>query len=178
MRIVGGEYRGRMFNPGKNFKARPTTDFAKEGLFNVLANVIDLEEAKILDLFSGTGSISYEFLSRGCKDLTLIELDFQHIQFIKSVMRELNAVAKVYRADVFKFLESEKTKYDLIFADPPYDLPRFAEVPEIILRRNLIKPGGIMVIEHPKSFNFSNLPHFSEVRKYGSVHFSLFKGFE
>ncbi len=178
MRIVGGEYRGRMFNPGKNFKARPTTDFAKEGLFNVLANVIDLEEAKILDLFSGTGSISYEFLSRGCKDLTLIELDFQHIQFIKSVMKELNAVAKVYRADVFKFLESEKTKYDLIFADPPYDLPRFAEVPEIILRRNLIKPGGIMVIEHPKSFNFSNLPHFSEVRKYGSVHFSLFKGFE
>jgi len=178
MRIVGGEYRGRMFNPGKNFKARPTTDFAKEGLFNVLANVIDFEDAKILDLFSGTGSISYEFLSRGCKDLTLIELDFQHIQFIKSVMRELNAVAKVYRADVFKFLESEKTKYDLVFADPPYDLPRFAEVPEIILRRNLIKPGGIMVIEHPKSFNFSNLPHFSEVRKYGSVHFSLFKGFE
>ena len=178
MRIVGGEYRGRMFNPGKNFKARPTTDFAKEGLFNVLANVIDFEDAKILNLFSGTGSISYEFLSRGCKDLTLIELDFQHIQFIKSVMKELNAVAKVYRADVFKFLESEKTKYDLIFADPPYDLPRFAEVPEIILRRNLIKPGGIMVIEHPKSFNFSNLPHFSEVRKYGSVHFSLFKGFE
>ena len=178
MRIVGGEYRGRMFNPGKNFKARPTTDFAKEGLFNVLANVIDFEDAKILDLFSGTGSISYEFLSRGCKDLTLIELDFQHIQFIKSVMKELNAVAKVYRADVFKFLESEKTKYDLVFADPPYDLPRFAEVPEIILRRNLIKPGGIMVIEHPKSFNFSNLPHFSEVRKYGSVHFSLFKGFE
>ena len=178
MRIVGGEYRGRMFNPGKNFKARPTTDFAKEGLFNVLANVIDFEDAKILDLFSGTGSISYEFLSRGCKDLTLIELDFQHIQFIKSVMRELNAVAKVYRADVFKFLESEKTKYDLIFADPPYDLPRFAEVPEIILRRNLIKSGGIMVIEHPKNFDFSNLSHFSEVRKYGSVHFSIFKGFE
>jgi len=178
MRIVGGEYRGRMFNPGKNFKARPTTDFAKEGLFNVLSNVIDFEDAKILDLFSGTGSISYEFLSRGCKDLTLIELDFQHIQFIKSVMKELNEVAKVYRADVFKFLENEKTKYDLIFADPPYDLPRFAEVPEIILRRNLVKAGGMMVIEHPKSFNFSDMPHFSEVRKYGSVHFSIFKGFE
>jgi 16S rRNA (guanine966-N2)-methyltransferase len=177
MRIVGGEYRGRMFNPGKSFKARPTTDFAKEGLFNVLTNLVDFGEVKVLDLFSGTGSISYEFLSRGCKDLTLIELDFQHIQFIKSVMKELNEVAKVYRADVFKFLESEKTKYDLIFADPPYDLPRFAEVPEIIFRRNLIKPDGMLVIEHPKNINFSNLPHFSEVRKYGSVHFSFFKGF-
>jgi len=93
-------------------------------------------------------------------------------------MKELNEVAKVYRADVFKFLENEKTKYDLIFADPPYDLPRFAEVPEIILRRNLVKAGGMMVIEHPKSFNFSDMPHFSEVRKYGSVHFSIFKGFE
>jgi 16S rRNA (guanine(966)-N(2))-methyltransferase RsmD len=177
MRIVGGEYRGRMFNPGKNFKARPTTDFAKEGLFNVLSNIVDFEEAKILDLFSGTGSISYEFLSRGCKDLTLIELNFQHIQFIKSVMKELKGVAKVYRADVFKFLESEKTQYDLIFADPPYDLPRLAELPEAIIRRNLIKPGGMIVIEHPKSINFSNLPHFSEVRNYGSVHFSFFKGF-
>jgi 16S rRNA (guanine(966)-N(2))-methyltransferase RsmD len=176
MRIVGGKYRGRMFNPGKSFKARPTTDFAKESLFNILTNLVDFEEIKCLDLFAGTGSISYELISRGSNDLTVIELNFQHVMFIKSVLKELNEKAKVYRADVFKFLESEKTKYDLIFADPPYDHPRFKEVPELILKRGLISEGGLMVIEHSKAYDFSNLPGFSEMRKYGSVHFSFFKG--
>lgn len=165
-----------MFNPGKNFKARPTTDFAKESLFNILTNIVDFEEIKCLDLFAGTGSISYELLSRGCKDLTVIELNFQHVMFIKSVLKDLNEKAKVYRAEVFKFLESEKTKYDLIFADPPYDLPRLREVPELILKQGLIAEGGLMIIEHSKSYDFSDLPGFYEMRKYGSVHFSFFKG--
>ncbi len=165
-----------MFNPGKSFKARPTTDFAKESLFNILTNLVDFEEIKCLDLFAGTGSISYELISRGCNDLTMIELNFQHLTFIKSVLKELNEKAKVYRADVFKFLEGEKTKYDLIFADPPYDHPRFREVPELIIKRGLIAEGGLMVIEHSKIYDFSGLPGFYEMRKYGSVHFSFFKG--
>lgn len=174
MRIIGGKYKGRMFNPGKSFTARPTTDFAKESLFNILNNRIDFEETKYLDLFAGTGSISYEMLSRGCKDLTLIELDFKHIQFIKSVFNQLNEVAKVYRADAFKFIDHEKTKYDLIFADPPYDHPRFKEIPELVLSRNILTPDGIFILEHGKSYNFSTLPGYKEQRKYGSVNFSFF----
>lgn len=163
-----------MFDPGKNFKARPTTDFAKESLFNILANNIDFEKVKFLDLFSGTGSISYEFLSRQCKDVTLVELNFKHIQFIKSVMKELNEIAKVYRADVFKFIENHKIKYDIIFADPPYDHPRFGEIPGSILRNNLLAENGILIIEHSKQYQFNEIPGFYDLRKYGSVHFSFF----
>ncbi|MFA9388561.1 MAG: 16S rRNA (guanine(966)-N(2))-methyltransferase RsmD [Prolixibacteraceae bacterium] len=174
MRIVGGKYRGRMFNPGKSFKARPTTDFAKESLFNILNNRIDFEETKLLDLFAGTGSISYEFISRGCSDLTMIELDFKHVQFIKSVLKELNEVAKVYRADAFKFLETENHQYDLIFADPPYDHPRLKEVPELVVARKLLTPDGLFVLEHGRDHDFSTAPGFQEIRKYGSVNFSFF----
>jgi len=174
MRIVGGKYKGRMFNPAKNFDARPTTDFAKEGLFNVLQNKIDFEEIKVLDIFAGTGSISYEFLSRGCTNITMVELNFKHIQFIKSVMKELNEVVKVYRSDVFRFLENEKGKYDIIFADPPYDHPNFKEVVPLVLKRNLLTETGIFIMEHPKNFDFSTRPEFIEKRQYGSVHFSFF----
>lgn len=164
-----------MFNPGKSFKARPTTDFAKESLFNILNNRIDFEELKVLDLFAGTGSIGYEFLSRGCSKLTMIELNFKHIQFIKSVLKDLDEIAKVYRADVFKYLQNEKGKYDLIFADPPYDLANFEEVPKLVLKKDLLTDDGLFILEHPKNFNFSMLPGFVEIRKYGSVHFSFFK---
>jgi 16S rRNA (guanine966-N2)-methyltransferase len=175
MRIVSGKYRGRLFDPGKSFQARPTTDFAKEGLFNILANHIDFEEVKCLDLFAGTGSISYELISRGCKEITIIELNFKHLQFIKSVLKELNEVAKVYRADVFKFLEGHRVKYDLVFADPPYDHPRFSEIPELIMRANILNEGGMLIIEHSKVFDFSKLPGFFDMRVYGSVHFSFFR---
>ncbi|MDA3928094.1 MAG: 16S rRNA (guanine(966)-N(2))-methyltransferase RsmD [Prolixibacteraceae bacterium] len=175
MRIVGGKYKGRMFNPGKSFKARPTTDFAKESLFNIFQNRIDFDTIKVLDLFAGTGSISFEFISRGCTELTLIELNFKHIQFIKSTLKELNEVAKVYRADAFKFISSEKGKYDLIFADPPYDHPRFEEVAEMVLKNDLLSEEGLFILEHPKNFSFSKYPEFFELRKYGSVHFSFFK---
>ena len=174
MRIVGGKYKGRIFNPGKTFKARPTTDLAKESLFNILANKIDFEETKMLDLFAGTGSISYEFISRGCKEVTLVELNFRHVQFIKSVLKELNEVAKVYRADVFKYLAGEKSKFDLIFADPPYNHPRFQEIPVQIIERNLLAENGLLIVEHPKEYDFSKLPGFLELRKYGKVQFSFF----
>lgn len=178
MRIIGGKYKGRLFNPSKSFSARPTTDFAKESLFNILQNTLDFETINVLDLFAGTGSISYELLSRGCKNITLIELNFKHVQFIKSVLKELDEVAKVYRADVFKFLEHEKEKYDLIFADPPYDHPRFSEIVPLVLARNLLSENGIFIIEHPKNFDFSKQPQFTELRRYGSVHFSFFKNIE
>jgi 16S rRNA (guanine966-N2)-methyltransferase len=176
MRIVSGKYRGRVFDPGgKNFKARPTTDFAKESLFNILANSVDFEEVKFLELFSGTGSISYEFISRGCTDVTMVELNFKHIQFIKSVLKELNEVAKVYRADVFKFLKGHRLKYDIIFADAPFDHPRVLEIPELILKENLLKEGSFLIVEHSKQFDFSKIPGFYDMRNYGSVHFSFFK---
>lgn len=174
MRIVSGKYRGRLITPGKNFQARPTTDFAKESLFNILVNSVDFETLKCLDLFAGTGSISYELLSRGCSDVTLVELNFKHLQFIKSVLKELGEPAKVYRADVFKFLLNHNVKYDLIFADPPYDHSRFAEIPGLIQKANILNEHGIMIVEHPKNFNFSNLPGFYDMRVYGSVHFSFF----
>ena len=167
-----------MFNPGKNFTARPTTDFAKESLFNILQNQYAFEDLKVLDLFSGTGSIGYEFLSRGCTNLTMVELNFKNLQFIKAVIKELNEVAKVYRADVFKYLENEKGKFDLIFADPPYDLPHFADVVPLVLRRNILSENGVFIIEHPKNFDFGKQPEFIEMRRYGSVHFSFFKNKE
>lgn len=175
MRIIGGKYKGRIFNPGKVFDARPTTDFAKESLFNVLQNQIDFEEVKVLDLFAGTGSMSYEFISRGCTNVTMVELNFKHLQFIKSVLKDLNEVAKVYRSDVFRYLENERGKFDLIFADPPYDHPNFKEVVPLVLRRNLLTETGTFIIEHPKNFDFSKYPELVEVRRYGSVHFSFFK---
>ncbi|HNW51709.1 MAG TPA: RsmD family RNA methyltransferase [Prolixibacteraceae bacterium] len=176
MRIISGKYKGRNFEPGgKSFKARPTTDFAKESLFNILANHIDFEEVKFLELFAGTGSISYEFISRGCSDVTMVELNFKHIEFIKSVLKEIDEAAKVYRADVFKFLKGHRIKYDVIFADPPYDLPRFGEIPGLVLQENLLKENGILIVEHSKQYDFSTIPGFYEMRNYGSVHFSFFR---
>ncbi|HKM93577.1 MAG TPA: 16S rRNA (guanine(966)-N(2))-methyltransferase RsmD [Prolixibacteraceae bacterium] len=174
MRIVGGEYRGRYFSPGKSFSARPTTDLAKEGLFNILNNRIDFESISVLDLFSGTGSIGYEFLSRGCTELTMIELDFKHVQFIKKVLKELDEKARVFRTDVFRFVPHENSKYDLIFADPPFDHPRLEEIPQLILDNNLLTDNGILIVEHPGNFNFSKINGFQEIRKYGKVNFSFF----
>ncbi|MCF8358125.1 MAG: 16S rRNA (guanine(966)-N(2))-methyltransferase RsmD [Prolixibacteraceae bacterium] len=174
MRIIGGTYKGRQFNPGKSFKARPTTDQAKESLFNILTNKVDFTSISVLDLFAGTGSISFEFLSRGTSNITMVELNFKHVQFIKSVVKELGEVANIYRTDVFKFLQHEKTKYDLIFADPPYDHPRFGEIPGIILGKNLLSDNGLLIVEHSKKFNFSKIHGFIELRKYGNVNFSFF----
>lgn len=176
MRIVSGEYKGRMFNPPKSFKARPTTDIAKESLFNILNNHFYFNEISVLDLFSGTGSISFEFASRGCKSIELVELDAVHLAFIRKVMAELKLnQIKTFRLNAFKFLEKTNAQYDIIFADPPYEMKGFEKIPEIVFNRNLIKPNGWLIVEHSKLTDLSKLPNFSEVRNYGSVHFSVFK---
>jgi 16S rRNA (guanine(966)-N(2))-methyltransferase RsmD len=174
MRIISGTYKGRVFSPGKSFKARPTTDLAKESLFNILTNTIDFEDTKVLDLFAGTGSISLEFLSRGSTEVTMVELNFKHIQFIKSVLAKLNLKARVIRADVQKYIASDHKKYDIIFVDPPYDHPNFKEIAVQILENNLLAENGTLIIEHPKEYDFKELPGYRDTRKYGKVHFSFF----
>lgn len=175
MRIVGGKYRGRVFNPGKAFKARPTTDMAKENLFNVLQNTIEFESIRALDLFAGTGSISYELASRGCEDVTAVEIHIGHIQFIKEVIEKLGEKnIRLVKSNVFVFAEHIREQFDLIFADPPYDHPKFARVADLIFKNKLLKPGGIFILEHSEEFDYSAHPNFRELRRYGSVHFSIF----
>lgn len=166
-----------MFSPGKNFKARPTTDFARENLFNILNNRIDFSETIVLDLFAGTGSISFEFASRGCPSVTSVETDHVHYAFIASVTQQLKLekVIHLLRYDVLKFIPKCTGKYDLIFADPPYQLKWLKEIPDMVLKHELIKPDGMLVLEHGKSDNFSAHPNLFEERVYGSVHFSFFR---
>jgi 16S rRNA (guanine966-N2)-methyltransferase len=177
MRIIGGEMKGRLFNPGKNFKARPTTDFAKENLFNILNNRIDFEETKVLDLFAGTGSISFEFASRGCNNVTSVEMDHVHYAFISSVIKQLKLEKTIHllRYDVLKFIPRCTENYDLIFADPPYQLQSLKEIPDLILKHGLINKNGMLILEHGKSDNFASHPNLFEEREYGSVHFSFFR---
>ena len=175
MRIIGGIHRSRRFSVPKNFDARPTTDFAKESIFNVIDNLVDLEGIVALDLFSGTGSIAVELISRGCKEVVCVEKNRQHYQFISKVRQELKA-DNLYplNGDVFKYLGSVRKTFDLIFADPPYALPELASIPEIILSKDMLNEGGLFIMEHPKEHDFSQLPHFLQKRTYGSVNFSLF----
>ncbi|MFZ5430753.1 MAG: RsmD family RNA methyltransferase [Bacteroidota bacterium] len=176
MRIVGGKFKGRIFNPGKSFKARPTTDFAKENLFNILENRIDWESTDALDLFSGTGSISYELISRGCRRVTSVEMIFRHYRFIGEVKALLEiGNLNIVRDNVFEFIEKHQDQYDLIFADPPFDLKNLGEVPGRILASGLLRPGGLLIVEHGRNNQFSNLPGFREIRSYGSVCFSFFQ---
>lgn len=176
MRIVGGKYKGRVFTPGKTFKARPTTDMAKESLFNILQNSIDFEEIKALDLFAGTGSISYELASHGCTDITAVEINADHIQFIKEVLVKLGEKhVRVVKSNAFVFAARIKEQFDLIFADPPYDHPKFGEVAELVFKNNLLKPGAMFILEHSGLFDYSSHPYFKDLRRYGSVHFSIFK---
>ncbi len=177
MRIISGSHRGRQIFPDKNFSARPTTDFAKENLFNVLTNYIDIENTKVLDLFSGTGSISYEFASRGAAEIVSVELNYKHYTFIKRTIEELGFKnIKVFKTDAFIACKKLKgRKFDLIFSDPPYNLEKINEIPTSIFDNDLLAENGIAIIEHPASVNFSSYPRFSEHRQYGSVNFSIFK---
>lgn len=175
MRIVGGEYKGRILKPGKKFKARPTTDIAKESLFNILENRYDISQLKVLDLFSGTGSISYEFASRGCENIVLVEQDFTHYNFIRKVISELDIHSiKPIRSDVFKFIERYYSPFDLIFADPPYELKILGKIPELIITSKVFHKDSILILEHPKNYDFSKHSQFKELRRYGNVHFSFF----
>jgi len=175
MRIISGKYKSRRFDIPKNFNARPTTDFAKENIFNVIGNLIDLEDAIALDLFAGTGSIGFELLSRGCREVVCVEKDAVHYTFIKKVRDELKTgQLSVIRTDAMKFIASVKQTFDFIFADPPYAFKDLPQIPELILSHHLLNPNGIFVMEHPKEYDFSHLPGFSQRRIYGSVNFSIF----
>lgn len=176
MRIISGRYKGRRISLPTNFKARPTTDFAKENLFNILGNWIDWNELDALDLFGGTGSISIELVSRGCKSVICVEKASANYDFIKKLKEQLNATElKTFKMDVFKYISVCKDKFDFIFADPPYDLPFLTEVPNLIFEKDLLKGNGIFVMEHSKNNDFSELPYFYEKRVYGSVNFSIFR---
>ena len=175
MRIITGIYKGRHFDIPRSFKARPTTDFAKENIFNVLMQYVDFEDAQALDLFSGTGSISLELVSRGCKQVVSVEMDRDHHRFIQECLKKLNTDKCVpIRGDVFRFLKSCKQQYDFIFADPPYALKELPKIPDIIFERQLLKDEGMFVFEHGKDYDFSAHLHFLEHRSYGSVNFTLF----
>ncbi len=175
MRIIRGKYGRRRFDVPRNITARPTTDFARENLFNVLENIDDLEGKSALDLFAGTGAISFEFLSRGCAEVTAVEQAPVQTKFITSVKDKLGDESlRVIRGDVFRFIETCHRQFDFIFADPPYDHPRFEEVPGLILGSDMVKEGTVVIIEHSKNRDFSTLPGFSQHRVYGSVNFSIF----
>lgn len=177
MRVITGKYKGRHFDIPRTFKARPTTDFAKENLFNVLNSYIDWDaEPVALDLFAGTGSITLELLSRGCSKVISIEKDPLHFKFIKSFidkLQDLNAIP--IKGDVFKYLSQCREKFDFIFADPPYVLTEISELPDMILERDLLREDGLLVVEHGKDHDFSLHPRFVEHRQYGSVNFSFFQ---
>ncbi len=178
MRIITGKYKGRHFDIPRSFKARPTTDFAKENIFNVLTQYIDFEDATALDLFSGTGSITLELLSRGCGQVVSVEMDRDHHRFIHECVAKLdghNALCIPIRGDVFRFIKGCKQQYDFIFADPPYALKELPQIPDLIFDKGMLKADGIFVFEHGKDHDFSNHPHFVDHRQYGSVNFSLFR---
>ncbi len=176
MRIVGGEFGGRRFNPPARIPARPTTEVAKEGLFNMLNNALDLEGIKTLDLFGGTGSISYELASRGAADLTLIERDAVTIDFIKRTAKELGieGILHIIKGDVFKFMKQCTDRYDLIFAGPPYALDTIDDLPLIVFERNLLLPGGTFVLEHTPRNDYQKHPRFTRMKNYGTTVFTFF----
>ncbi len=176
MRIITGKHKGRHFDIPRTFKARPTTDFAKENIFNVLNGYIDFDGSAALDLFSGTGSISLEMLSRGCAPVISVEADRDHSAFISQCMKKIGATDNILiRGDVFRFLKKCHETFDFIFADPPYALDNLASIPSLIFEYELLKPEGVFVLEHGKNYDFSQEPHFVEHRSYGSVNFSLFR---
>ena len=176
MRIITGTYKGRHFDIPRTFKARPTTDFAKENIFNVLTGYIDLDGATALDLFSGTGSITLELLSRGCSRVVCVEQDRDHHRFITDCLKKLGTnVCLPLRGDAFRFIKSCKQQFDFIFADPPYALKELPQIPQLIFDHNLLKEDGIFVFEHGKDNDFSQHPNFVEHRSYGSVNFSIFR---
>lgn len=176
MRIITGEYKGRHFDIPKTFKARPTTDFAKENIFNVLNAYIDFDGATALDLFSGTGSISLELLSRGCSSVISVEADRDHHAFIRQCITKLGTNRCVpIRGDVFRFIKGCRQQFDFIFADPPYALPELETIPGKVFEYGLLKPEGVFVFEHGKHNDFSENEHYVEHRAYGSVNFTIFK---
>ncbi len=178
MRILGGDLKGRFFKPLKTFNGRATTDFAKEGLFNVLNNRYYFDGLRILDLFAGTGSISFEFVSRGAKQAVLVEKNKKYLDHIRRTINELfpqkKEAFRLIKADVMEFVKTHPLDYDIIFADPPYQMPGLEKLPDLIFSNPNILDDTLFIFEHSRFFNFKNHPFFRQERKYGSVHFSFF----
>ena len=176
MRIIGGKLKGKNILPPQGYKARPTTYFAKEGLFNVLNNEYEMEGLKVLDLFGGTGAISYEFASRGASMVYCVEMLPLHANFIKSQAAKFGMDnLTVVRHNVFDFLEICREKFDIIFADPPYAIDGLADIPDKVFSKDILHPGAYFILEHPEEFDFSGHPRFIKEKKYGNVHFSFFE---
>ena len=175
MRVIGGKLKGLRLNPPAKLPVRPTTDQAKEALFNILQNKLEFENIRVLDLFSGTGNISIEFASRGVPAITCVDRDFGCVSYLKNISKEYDLKAiNIFKSDVFKFLDFETEKYDLIFADPPYDLPQMNLIAGKIFEKDLLNPSGLLIIEHPSMKKLNNSIHFIEQRQYGSSSFSFF----
>jgi 16S rRNA (guanine(966)-N(2))-methyltransferase RsmD len=175
VRIISGSLRGRKILAPKNLPVRPTTDFAKEALFNILRNQVDIEESDILDLFAGTGNISLEFISRGAKTCMSVEQDTGCIKFIQKISKEYKLNNhRIIRDDVFKFIKKGFGHYDLIFADPPYHMDRLAELPDLIFKKGILNENGLLVLEHGKENSFEEHPNLLFTRNYGNVNFTLF----
>ena len=165
---------GRNIEVPKGLPIRPTTSFAGEALFNILNNKIDFETVSLLDIFSGTGHISLEFASRGCKDITAVDHNFVCVNFLKQTANKFDLPINTIKSDAFKFLKDNKRKYDVIFGDPPYDIPNIEEIHQLVYDHNLLNENGILIIEHGPRTKLEQLPHFSQHRKYGNVNFSFF----
>ena len=174
MRIISGKYKGKKFLPPSNLPVRPTTDYAKESLFNILLNHFDFRNIQILDCFSGTGNLSFEFLSRGVQNVESIDINFNCIAYQKTIKKELDLenFAPVQK-DVFKVLKFISKSYDIIFSDPPYDLEGISKIPELVFDNDLLSNGGWLIVEHSKKTVFRH-PNYKETRKYGNVNFSIF----
>jgi 16S rRNA (guanine966-N2)-methyltransferase len=175
VRIIGGLYKGRSFNVPKGLPVRPTTDFAKEGLFNILNNRVDLDGSKVLDLFSGTGHISLEFASRGASSVTAVDMHMKCVGFLRTSATELQAPIHTVKSEVFAFLKTTMGPYDVIFADPPYELPNIEEIHKWVFEKNLLAEEAWLIIEHGPRTNLSTLSGFKDQRKYGNVNFSFFQ---
>jgi 16S rRNA (guanine966-N2)-methyltransferase len=175
MRITGGKYKGRYFEVPKNLPVRPTTGFAFEGLFNVLNNSMDFEAIEALDLFTGTGHISFELASRGAVSIQSVDKNGLCLKFIKKTANDFEMPILALKEDVFKFLERCTTPFDFIFADPPYALPNIAQIHELVMKNKLLKPNGLLIIEHGSKTDLQTLSGFEKLRTYGNVQFSFFK---
>ena len=175
MRIIAGNLRGRRLNPPTTLPVRPTTDMARESLFNILNNYVDYDECAVLDLFAGTGAVSLEFVSRGAKEVMSVDINAQCVDFIKASAQQFGVQnLHVVRSDVFDLLKRAYKKFDIVFADPPYALEELAKLPDLVFEKELLTPDGIFVLEHPREFQFEDHPHFWQHRHYGKVNFTFF----
>ncbi|TCK69105.1 16S rRNA (guanine(966)-N(2))-methyltransferase RsmD [Winogradskyella wandonensis] len=177
MRIISGQFKGRKIQAPKQLPVRPTTDMAKEALFNILNNRYYFDDISVLDLFSGTGNISYEFASRGTENILAVDANFGCIKFINKTAEDFDMPIKTVKSDVFKFLENSKQQFTIIFADPPYDfgLEAFAKIPEFVFNNKLLEEDGLLIVEHSKHTDLSKLDYYNLSKSYGGNTFSFFE---